>query len=92
MGNEQKKLCRTGNFERLQKTSALVALVLSQFCRAAPAVYIKSESHNPDSQQAAPVGANGVCPAQPGVAKADSVLNAFITADPNNLNKRCPPS
>ena len=33
----------------------------------------KSESYNPDSKQADCVGANTVCPAQPGLAKADLV-------------------
>ena len=35
--------------------------------------YTKSESYNPDSQQADCFGANGVCPAHPGLAKTDSV-------------------
>jgi hypothetical protein len=37
-------------------------------------IYTQSESHNPDSNQADYVGANGVCPAQPGLARSDSGL------------------
>ena len=41
------------------------------------AIQTKSASYNPDSKRAAGVGANGVCPAQPGLAKADAVLLIF---------------
>jgi len=40
--------------------------------------HTKSESYNPDSKQAACVGANGVFPAQPGLAKADLVLGVLV--------------
>ncbi len=47
------------------------------FSHPVPMRYAKSESYNPDSKQAARVGANGVCPAQPGLAKADLVLDGL---------------
>lgn len=37
--------------------------------------YAKSESHNPGSEQAAWVGANATCLAQPGAVKTDSGLS-----------------
>jgi hypothetical protein len=49
-----------GDGDHHRRVGLVIMLIVGSFCNT------KSESYYPDSKQAAPVGANGVCPAQSG--------------------------